>query len=59
MPIEVMGLLHGHVDTEEARTLIVTDVSAAQDAEADTSPAVYHRFHSIHRTALRCCSAVF
>jgi hypothetical protein len=29
MPIEVMGLMQGHVDTEEAGTLIVTDVRAA------------------------------
>ena len=29
MPIEVMGLLHGHIDTENDRTLVVTDVSDA------------------------------
>jgi hypothetical protein len=25
MPVEVMGLMHGHVDTEEPTTLVVTD----------------------------------
>jgi len=28
MPIEVMGLLHGHMSTEEPGTIVVTDVSA-------------------------------
>lgn len=26
MPIEVMGLMHGHIDTEDPRSLVVTDV---------------------------------
>ena len=29
MPIEVMGMMHGHVDTEEEGCLIVNDVSVA------------------------------
>jgi hypothetical protein len=35
MPIEVMGLLHGHMSTEEPGTIVVTDVSAKAGAVWD------------------------
>ncbi len=47
MPVEVMGLMHGHMDTEERTTLIVTDVSNARRV-ASTHGGALPRFRRGH-----------
>ena len=47
MPVEVMGLLHGHIDTEETGTIIVTDVR----------PSNARLQHSLRRGCVLLCTS--